>query len=120
MIGIVALVSGFSVYLGLILVWSGPIVVLQWYYNGRLLEQTASTWMIPLALSTCYLWIADAIAIRIGVWSISAAHTSGLNVGGLPIEEMTFFFLTNAMVLFGLVLLEGADIRFLNSVGGKF
>jgi hypothetical protein len=64
-----------------------------------------------LAISTCYLWIADAIAIRVGVWSISDAHTSGLHVGGLPIEEMTFFLLTNAMVMFGLVLLEAAGIR---------
>jgi len=74
--GIAALASGFSEYLGLILVWAGPVVIVQWLYDGRLL-----------------------------------AHTSGLHVGGLPIEEMTFFLLTNAMVLFGLVLLEAGGIR---------
>ena len=42
--------------------------------------------------------------------SSRSAHTSGLHVGGLPIEEMTSFLLTNAMVLFGLVLLEAAGI----------
>ena len=108
--GIAALVSGFSEYLGLILVWAGPVVIVQWLYDGRLLAQTTASWAIPLAASTCYLWIADAIAIRIGVWSISDAHTSGLHVVGLPIEEMTFFLLTNSMVLFGLVLLEAGGI----------
>ncbi|HUF10243.1 MAG TPA: lycopene cyclase domain-containing protein [Rhodothermales bacterium] len=109
--GIAALVSDFSEYLGLILVWAGPVVIIQWLYDGRLLAQTTASWAIPLAASTCYLWIADAIAIRIGIWSISDAHTSGLHLGSLPIEEMTFFLLTNAMVLFGLVLLEAAGIR---------
>ena len=76
-------------------------------------------WAAPLAISTCYLWIADAIAIRIGVWSISDSHTSGLRVGGLPIEEMVFFLMTNAMVLFGLILLEASGIGRISGAGGS-
>jgi len=105
--GAVAYVSHFSIYLGLILLWSGPVVVLQWFFNGDLLRRTVRAWIAPLAVSTVYLWIADAIAIRAGVWSISDAATVGWHIFGLPVEEMTFFLLTNAMVLFGLVLLEG-------------
>jgi len=102
--------SGLSVYLGLILTWSGPVVVLQWGYNGRLLEQTWRAWLPPLVVATCYLWIADAIAIGLGIWSISTVHTVGWSIGGLPIEEMTFFLMTNAMVLFGVILLEGSGL----------
>ncbi|MGA7305281.1 MAG: lycopene cyclase domain-containing protein [Rhodothermales bacterium] len=108
--GAVALVSQFSIYLGLILVWSGPVIALQWFFNGDILRRMAKTWIAPLAISTVYLWIADAIAIRLGIWSISDAATVGWQILGLPVEEMTFFLLTNAMVVFGLVLLDGSSL----------
>jgi len=109
--GGVAWYSGVSVYLGLILTWSGPVVLLQWGYNGKLLERTWRAWLPPLLVATCYLWIADAVAINLGIWSISSEQTVGWSVGGLPIEEMTFFLVTNAMVLFGVILLEGSGLR---------
>jgi lycopene cyclase domain-containing protein len=114
-LGAWALWSGFSEYLGLILVWSGPVVVLQWAYDGRLLARTVRFWLVPLVAATAYLWVADAIAIGIGIWSISEAHTVGWSAVGLPIEEMVFFLVTNAMVLFGLVLLEGSSLAWRQS-----
>ena len=34
-----------------------------------------------------------------GIWSINADFLLGIYVGKLPLEEMTFFVITNLMVL---------------------
>ena len=63
-----------------------------------------STVVWAVAVPTVYLWICDRIAIGLGVWQISERYTTGLGVGGLPIEEAVFFLITNVMVVQGLVL----------------
>ncbi len=50
--------------------------------------------------------MADWVAIRAGVWSLSARYTTGVELAGLPVEEALFFLVTNAFVVQGLVLLE--------------
>ena len=57
-----------------------------------------------------YLSAADLVAIRSGIWTISPRATTGLHVGDLPIEEAVFFFVTSAMVVFGVELLVDAQL----------
>ena len=52
-----------------------------------------------LALPTLYLWLADALAIEMGIWKINPDFLLGIYVAKLPLEEMTFFVITNLMVL---------------------
>ena len=52
-----------------------------------------------LALPTLYLWLADALAIEMGIWSINPDFLLGIYCAKLPLEEMTFFVITNLMVL---------------------
>jgi lycopene cyclase domain-containing protein len=59
--------------------------------------------MIGLALPTLYLWIADAIAIRLGIWSIDPRLSTGIIILGLPIEEAIFFLVTNLLVITGVI-----------------
>ncbi len=94
-----------GVYLGLILVWAGPVLALQWAIGSTQLWATKRTWLIGTLVPTVYLWIADRIAIAQGIWSISDTYTTGLNLFGLPIEEATFFLVTNLLVVQGLLLL---------------
>lgn len=93
-----------STYLGLILAWAGPVVALQWIIGAKQLWAKKRTWFIGTLVPTLYLWVADRIAINQGIWSISDAYTTGLHLFGLPIEEATFFLLTNVMVVQGLLL----------------
>src|SRR5690606_10657171 len=93
-----------TLYLGLILIWAGPVIAGQWYLAGeRFLSRTAA---IGIGIPTIYLWIADHVAIREGIWSISERYTVGWTPLGLPVEEAVFFLVTNTLVVQGLLMVH--------------
>lgn len=94
-----------GVYLGLILVWFGPALALQWAFGGDLLLGALKPFLYSVLLPTFYLWSADLLAIRMGIWSISPRYTLGLAPFGLPVEEMAFFLVVNLAIVQGLFLL---------------
>ncbi|MBW4488843.1 MAG: lycopene cyclase domain-containing protein [Trichocoleus desertorum ATA4-8-CV12] len=104
LLGVWLLQRDFGVYLGLILVWAGPILALQWLIGGAQLWVRKRLWLTATLLPTLYLWVADRIAIAQGIWSISETYTTGLHLFGLPVEEATFFLVTNFLVVQGLLL----------------
>ena len=93
-------------YMALILGWGVPVLAVQWAFGGHVTCKEASLIFNGLALPTLYLWFADALAIEMGIWEISPAFLLGLYVPftKLPLEEMTFFLVTNLMVLQGSLL----------------
>lgn len=91
-------------YLALILVWACPILAFQWAFGGNYLWKNRSIFFIAVSIPTVYLWIADRIAIELGIWYISSTYTTGAHVFGLPIEEATFFLVTNLLVTQGVML----------------
>jgi lycopene beta-cyclase len=93
-----------SLYLGLILVWTGPVGVLQWSWFGGLLWAHRRLLAIGVAAPTLYLWLVDWIAIRAGVWHISGEYTLGPHLAGLPLEEAVFFLMTNLVVVQGMLM----------------
>jgi len=93
-----------GVYLGLILAWAGPVLALQWAVGGVQLWERKRIWLLGTVIPTLYLWVADRFAIAQGIWSISDTYTTGLNLFGLPLEEATFFLVTNLLVVQGLLL----------------
>lgn len=104
--GVFLSVSGsWATYLGLILIWAPPILAGMWLYDGETLWAYRKTLFIATALPTLYLWVADAIAIRSGIWTISSEYTVGITPLGLPIEEASFFLFTNLLVVKGILLL---------------
>jgi lycopene beta-cyclase len=93
-----------GLYMGLILAWACPVVGLMWLYMGPDLWRHVHVLGLAIGLPTLYLWIADAIAIRQGIWTISPEYTFGVNPFGLPIEEATFFLVTNVLSALGVLL----------------
>ncbi len=93
-----------SFYLGLILAWATPIVLLQFVIGGQHILNNMNSFFLCVITPTLYLWYADLYAINDGIWSISKTYTIGLEFSGLPIEEMIFFLITNIMVVQGLLL----------------
>jgi lycopene cyclase domain-containing protein len=91
-------------YLGAILAWAGPVLALQWGYGWPYLWRVRRRLALGVAAPTAYFAVADRIAIGTGIWSLSPAHTTGISVAGLPIEEGAFFLLTNLFVVQGLLL----------------
>lgn len=99
-------------YMGLILVWALPVIILQWLVGARFLLSNLRTYLWSLLPATIYLCTVDAIAIHLKVWKISMQQTTGIFIFNLPIEEALFFLLTNVMLVQGLVLFIAMKERF--------
>jgi putative membrane protein len=95
--------------MALILVWGLLPLLLQIGFGADILLQNWRILLPAISLPTVYLWIVDALAIGSGTWTIDPQQTTGLLLGNLPFEEMLFFFITNLMVGFGIVLMASPD-----------
>ncbi len=102
--GVLCLAAEQTLYLGLILVWAGPMLLVQWLYGGHHLWHRRRLWFAAVMVPTAYLWVADRIAIGLDIWYISPRYSTGLMLFGLPVEEAVFFLVTNLLVVQGLIL----------------
>jgi lycopene cyclase domain-containing protein len=98
------LLGGATFYAGAILLWSGPILAIQWGFGWPYLWKIRRTVALAVAVPTCYFWAIDWYAIDTGLWVLSGSHTTGLAIVGLPVEEALFFLLTNTFAVQGLVM----------------
>ncbi|NBB86082.1 MAG: lycopene cyclase domain-containing protein [Bacteroidetes bacterium] len=100
-----------GLYMGLILSWACPVLLGIWIYGGSVIwSLVRGPAAITVGISTGYLWVADWFAISDGIWEISAAYTFGIDPFGLPIEEATFFLVTNILVVKGVTLFLAGDL----------
>jgi lycopene cyclase domain-containing protein len=100
-----------GLYLGAILAWASPVLALQWAVGWRYLVWARRRMAVAIGVPTLYLCAADWFAIQNGIWIISAEHTTGLALAGLPVEEALFFLLTSTFLAQGLVLLRWVVAR---------
>ncbi|WP_181686571.1 lycopene cyclase domain-containing protein [Halorhabdus salina] len=103
-LGLLALTATTFRYLGAILAWAGPVLALQWGFGWPVLLARGRGVLGALAVPTAYLWVADRLAIGLGLWTFSPTYTTGVTLLGLPIEEAMFFLMTNLFLVQGLVL----------------
>jgi len=102
--GVLALTTQMGRYYGLIAVWAFPVIAIQTAFGADLIWQRKRLVLLSIAIPTLYLWVADRIAIGLGIWWISPEQTLGLKIFGLPVEEALFFLVTNILVVCGLSL----------------
>ena len=100
---------GHLTYLIMELAWALPVIAGQWALGHRTLRARWRLLVAGVLIPTAYLSAADALAIRVGIWSLNPERTLGIWIGGLPLEEGVFFLLTNTMVVQGLLLIVGPD-----------
>jgi lycopene beta-cyclase len=99
-------------YLGLELAWALPPIALQLAVGADILWCNRRSLLMSLAAATLYMCAADALAIGAGVWTIDPRQSLHWLIGGvLPVEEFTFFLLTNTLVIFGLTLSLAPETR---------
>jgi putative membrane protein len=91
--------------MALLLGWFLPPVLLQLAFGADILWHYRPLVLVALLVPTVYLCILDAAAIASGTWTISPRYTVGLELGVLPLEEITFFLMTNVLISFGMVLM---------------
>lgn len=97
-------------YMALLLVWFLPPIILQLAFGADILWRYRRLVLIGLLVPFVYLCLVDAVAIRSGTWTINPENTVGLELGGvLPLEEVTFFLVTNVLIAFGLTLMLATE-----------
>jgi lycopene cyclase domain-containing protein len=92
-------------YLTLILGWALIPVLIQTAFGADILWVQRRLLAVAISVPTVYLWLMDWFAISHGVWQLDPLQTTGLALGGLPLEEMLFFLLTNWIIACGIVLM---------------
>jgi lycopene beta-cyclase len=103
--GAICLLFPKGTYVGLILVWAMPVLMLQLGFGADILWQRWRLVLAAITLPTLYLWLADRYAIvEGGIWWINPELTTGIAPFGLPIEEALFFLMPNLFVTFGIIL----------------
>ncbi|PQK14242.1 hypothetical protein BB8028_0004g11720 [Beauveria bassiana] len=102
--------GGRVTYLGLIMSWAGPFMLLLWTLSGRFAQRLPlKNIALPILLPTVYLWMVDTIALRRGTWVIQQDTKTGFHLWpNLEIEEALFFLVTNTMVVFGMIAFDNA------------
>jgi lycopene cyclase domain-containing protein len=103
---LIILLSGWKAgtYLGLILVWALPPIAIQLAFGADILWQRRFLLATLILVPGLYLSLADTVAIRQGIWAIDRAQSMGIFIGGLPLEEGLFFFVTVILLAFGMTL----------------
>lgn len=92
-------------YLGLELAWGLPPIMVQLAFGADILWARRRLAAAAIVLPATYLCLVDALAIESGTWTIDPAQSTQIMVaGGLPIEEVIFFFLTTTLIVFGMTL----------------
>lgn len=92
-------------YMSLILGWALPPLMLQMVFGGDILWRNRTLIASALLPATAYLGIADSLAIGEGTWGINPEFTLKKEViKNLPLEEATFFLVTNMLLVFGVTL----------------
>jgi lycopene cyclase domain-containing protein len=91
-------------YLTLVPSWALVPIGIQLSLGADLLwhcRRLVAATILPVAL---YLSLADALAIKIGIWTIDPAQTTGLHLCCLPLEEGLLFLVTATVLGFGMTL----------------
>lgn len=95
---------GHVTYLSFEFAWALPVLALQWVVGRKTLWHRRGTLIFAALVATIYLSGADSVAIAHHIWTLHANRIIGVRVGNLPLEEILFFLLTNAMVVQSVLL----------------
>lgn len=98
-------------YLLHILLWMVPVIALQWGFAWRAFLRNGRAIAIPTLAVGTYFSLADAVAVRAGIWFFDPRQILGIHIGPLPIEEILFFYVTALLVAQSFVMLLPRALR---------
>lgn len=99
-------------YLSIIWFWALPAMIPQLIFGADILWHHRKLVVSSILVPAIYLSMMDMVALRDTTWSISRSQTTGILLFNiLPIEEVSFFFITNTLVVFGMTLLISSSGR---------
>lgn len=91
--------------------WAGPLIIVQWVIGWKIFRRNLRAVFVPPLVAVVFFGACDSVAIRSGVWAFDPRQILGWWVGGVPVEEALFFFLTSLLVTQSLLLLLPARYR---------
>ncbi|OTB03982.1 hypothetical protein M426DRAFT_12066 [Hypoxylon sp. CI-4A] len=102
--------GGEGTYLGLILAWACPFILMTWTFSGYfLIRLPLACIATPMIAPTLYLWVIDELALGRGTWVIESGTKLNWCVwGSLELEEAIFFLVTNVLIVFGMAAFDRA------------
>jgi lycopene cyclase domain-containing protein len=93
-------------YLGIIFFWALPAILPQLIFGADILWHHRKLVFWSIFVPGLYLALMDIVALSETTWQISRTQTLGIDFFGiLPLEEVTFFFITNVLISFGMTLM---------------
>lgn len=99
-------------YLGLLLGWAIPPLMLQTAFGADILWRHRRMVALTVVPMTLYLAAADKLAITTGTWTINPEQSVNLLLlGRLPLEEFIFFFMTNTLIAVGITLVSSVESK---------
>ena len=98
-------------YIVLLCLWALPVLVLQWVFGWRNLWRARRAWLLATVLPALYLCLADRFALGDGIWRIHEDRSTGIEIGGLPLEEALFFLMTSLLVAQSLIFFQSETTR---------
>lgn len=75
-----------------------PLLAAHWLVGGRTLWRARHITLTIAVGVTLWFTLADSVALRAGVWSLSAADLIGVRLLNTPIEESAFFMVVSLLV----------------------
>jgi lycopene beta-cyclase len=104
---------GSFTYLFLILIWSMPLIVLQWLIGGDLLLRRWKVLIPGVLAPTVYLMLAESVALRAETWTINPTQSLNIFIPVIqvPVEEVVFLLATNTLIVQGIILLWTPAMR---------
>lgn len=94
--------------------WALPAILPQFIFGADILWYHRKLVFLTIFVPGTHLSLMDIVALSDATWSISPSQTTGvLFFGILPLEEVVFFFITNALIGFGMMLMlsESGQVR---------
>lgn len=90
--------SSHTMYAASILIWFGPLLLVQLIAGAGALLAQWRMWLAAIVPTTLWLWVAEIVAIRHSIWWIDPVHSVTWRPGGLPLEDLVIFLVGNLLV----------------------
>jgi lycopene cyclase domain-containing protein len=104
---------GALTYLFLILIWAGPLILVQWLIGADILLKRWKVLIPGILVPTLYLTVVDSFPLHFSTWTINPTQSLNLFIPLLhvPVEEFVFFLATNTLIVQGLISLWMPEMR---------
>lgn len=94
-----------------VLVWFGPLILLQLVAGTGALLARWRLWLATMVPATLWLWLLELVAVRQEIWWIDPARSVGWRPFGLPAEDLLIFLVGNVLVVHTVLFLDDPAMR---------